>query len=126
MFVLVEGLVAVYADVKGDGSEVRVAQIVPGQFFGEMSLLTGERRSATITAVTDAIAYELTKDEMRELFQARPVLAETISAVVAARKLRNVEVGEAVSAEAREEQQRSMTGEILGRIKSFFRLSSRT
>ncbi len=121
MFVLVEGLVYVYADVRGEGSEVKVAQIVPGQFFGEMSLLTGERRSATVTTVTDAVAYELGKDAMTELFRARPALAETISRVVAERKLRNEEAGKAVSGEDLEDQKRSLTGEILGRIRSFFR-----
>ena len=121
MFVLVEGLLYVTADVKGDGSEVRVAQIVPGQFFGEMSLLTGETRSATVTAASDAVAYELTKDTMTELFRVRPTLAETISTVVAERKIRNQEVGEAATHESMEEQRRSMTREILGRIKSFFR-----
>jgi len=53
MFVLVEGLVYVFAG--DDGTEVKVAQIVPGQFFGEMSLLTGEARSATVTAASRTV-----------------------------------------------------------------------
>ncbi len=121
MFVLVEGLVYVYADVKGDGSEVRVAQVIPGQFFGEMSLLTGEHRSATVKAVSDSVAYEITKDSMTELFRARPSLAETISAVIAERKVRNEEAGEAASRADLEDQTRTVHGEILRRIKSFFR-----
>ncbi len=121
MFVLVEGLVYVQADLKGEGHEVRVAQIVPGQFFGEMSLLTGERRSATITAATEAVAYELTKDAMTDIFRARPALAESISRVVAERKLRNQEAELAISEEDLEDKKRSLSGEILGRIRSFFR-----
>lgn len=121
MFVLVEGLVYVHADVRGDGTEVQVAQIVPGQFFGEMSLLTGERRSATVRAVTSAVAYEITKASMTELFQSRPALAETISAVVAERKLRNERAGSPGADHELTKKQSTVASEILGKIRHFFR-----
>ena len=62
MYILVEGLLNVFAPVSADGSEIKVAQITPGLFFGEMSLLTGEERSATVTCQTDAEVYEVTKE----------------------------------------------------------------
>ena len=52
MFVLLEGLCDVHIDNAEIGQRVKVAQLNPGQFFGEMSLLTGEPRSATVTAST--------------------------------------------------------------------------
>ena len=121
MFVLVEGLVYVFADINGDDSEVKVAQIVPGQFFGEMSLLTGEARSATITAASDAVAYEITKAAMTEILRARPELAETISTIVAERKLRNQQAGERTTTLDRIERKTSVAGQILDGIRSFFR-----
>ena len=121
MFVLVEGLVYVFATLNGSESEVQVAQIVPGQFFGEMSLLTGEARSATITAASDAVAYEITKSAMHELLRRRPELAETISAIVAERKLRNQQAGERTTTLDRIERKSSVAGQILDGIRSFFR-----
>ena len=51
---------------------MRVAQVAPGQTFGEMSLLTGEPRSATVTAATDVIALEIAKDEVESLLTGGP------------------------------------------------------
>ena len=48
-----------------NGERIRVGQIEPGEFFGEMSLLTGEPRTASIVAGTDVIGHEITKDHMR-------------------------------------------------------------
>jgi small-conductance mechanosensitive channel/CRP-like cAMP-binding protein len=121
MFILVEGLVYVYADVAGDGTEIKVAQIVPGQFFGEMSLLTGEARSATITAASDAVAYEIGKDAMAKLLQRRPELAEVMSGIIAERKMRNEQALSAASCEEKEEHKTSIAGQILGAMRDFFR-----
>ena len=121
MFILVEGLVYVYADVAGDGQELKVAQIVPGQFFGEMSLLTGEARSATITAASDAVAYEIGKDAMATLLQRRPELAEVMSGIIAERKLRNEQALAEASCEEKAEHKTSVAGQILGAMRDFFR-----
>ncbi len=123
MFVLVEGLLEVFAIAGEDGNELRVTaeQIVPGQFFGEMSLLTGEPRSATVKAVTDVAAYEITKENMEGLLTRRPGLAERISLVVAARKLSNTEAFAHAGAAGQAEQTASLAGQILGKMKSFFK-----
>ena len=121
MFILVEGLVYVYADVAGDGQEIKVAQIIPGQFFGEMSLLTGEARSATITAASGAVAYEIGKDAMAKLLERRPKLAEVMSGIIAERKLRNEQALNEASCEEKEEHKTSVAGQILGAMRDFFR-----
>ncbi|MGB0591813.1 MAG: cyclic nucleotide-binding domain-containing protein [Myxococcota bacterium] len=121
MFILVEGLVYVYADIAGNGEELKVAQIVPGQFFGEMSLLTGEARSATITAASGAVAYEIGKDAMANLLQRRPELAEEMSGIIAERKMRNEQALSAATHEEKEEHKTSVAGQILGAMRDFFR-----
>jgi len=54
MFVVVEGLLEVRADLVQGGTDQAVGVVQPGEFLGEMSLLTGEPRMATVTALTDA------------------------------------------------------------------------
>ena len=66
MFILMEGLLTVYINIPEKG-ETRVAIIGPGNFFGEMSLLTGEPRSATIKADTAVNVYEITHNTMKNL-----------------------------------------------------------
>src|SRR5262249_40127733 len=80
MFVLAEGLLEVWAEQ--EGGRVKLAQIKPGEFAGEMSLLTGEPRSATITAVTEALVYEVTREHLTPILDARPALFEKISQLV--------------------------------------------
>jgi len=120
MFILVEGLVYVFVNTGEGDEQVKVAQIVPGNFFGEMSLLTGEPRSATITAASDTIVYEIRKEHISALLGARPELAEELSRVVADRVLRNQKKLAEAPADAVAEEKRTVAGQIMGRMKAFF------
>ena len=124
MYILVEGLLNVFAPVNGDDTEIKVAQITPGQFFGEMSLLTGEHRSATVTPQTDVEVYEITKEHVEALLQKRPELAELLSRTVAERRMRNEQVGQNLNKEQKEEQTRSLADQLLGKMKTFFKFLS--
>jgi len=86
MFVLAEGLLHVHVNGTDGKDTVRVGAIRPGEFFGEMSLLTGEPRSATIIAAGESHAYEIGKDAMRQLLTARPAIAQCLSEAVARRR----------------------------------------
>ena len=60
MFVIVSGFVSVsFTDRHGDVHDV--ADLGPGNVVGEMSLLTGARRSASVTALEEVSALEITK-----------------------------------------------------------------
>ena len=52
------------------GSWIFVARLGGRQFFREMSLLTGDPRSATVRAATDCIVLEITVDDFRRLILA--------------------------------------------------------
>ncbi len=120
MFVLVEGLLHASMDVAGDGHVVRVGQIIPGQFFGEMSLLTGVPRSANITAATAAVIYEITQTAMAEILHKRPQIMESLSNAMADRRLRNEAALHALSSEAQQEAKASMARQMLDAMSGMF------
>lgn len=116
MFVLAEGLALVYVDSDKNGERIKVSQIIPGQAFGEMSLLTGEPRSATVVAATDVVAFEIAKEKMQRILERRPEAVESISQVVARRRtgLSQILTG------ATTHVQHADHGPVLEKIKRFF------
>jgi small-conductance mechanosensitive channel/CRP-like cAMP-binding protein len=66
--------------------ETVVGCIRQGSFFGEMSLLTGEPRSATVRAVSEVWLAEITKQNMEPILRANPAMLETLSAILAERE----------------------------------------
>jgi small-conductance mechanosensitive channel/CRP-like cAMP-binding protein len=71
----------------GTGASARpVAMLRAGEHFGEMSLLTGEPRSATVTATLELHVLVIEKAVMQALVRANPSLAERIGASLAARQ----------------------------------------
>ncbi|MGO9832024.1 MAG: cyclic nucleotide-binding domain-containing protein [Myxococcaceae bacterium] len=66
---------------------VEVTRLSRGQYFGEMSLLTGEPRSATVVAVEDSVLFELDRAGVGELFVGHPGLATQLSTILAERRL---------------------------------------
>jgi CRP-like cAMP-binding protein len=69
-------------------SGIEVARLGPGEFFGEMTLLTGEPRSATVTAVSDSQLIEITVEAFRRFVLDNPAVLEQVSAAVAERTVR--------------------------------------
>jgi len=122
MFFLFEGLVNTLIDFKGDGQQTKVASIGPGQFFGEMSLLTGAPRIATILADVPTVVYELSKENLEAVLEERPELAEIISQIIAERKVKTQEAAKDLDAEQIEEETRSLAADLLNKMKSFFRI----
>lgn len=82
MFVLLRGHARVVLEPTGQ----EVAVIGPGGFFGEMSLLTGEKRTATVKALDDVEVLEISAAAFRRLAAANPALLDHISTVVMTRR----------------------------------------
>jgi CRP-like cAMP-binding protein len=78
-FVIVEGELAVTID------GANVAALGPGSFFGELALLDGEPRSATVTATTDVRLLVFTRREFEELVAYAPRVARRVLATVGSR-----------------------------------------
>jgi small-conductance mechanosensitive channel len=119
MFVLAEGLLEV--TVAKDGAALSLARLEPGEFAGEMSLLTGEPRSATIAASTEALVYEITREHLTPILAARPALFEAISQIVAKRRLRTTKTLEAAAAPQQAAEVSSLSTQIVAKMRMFFR-----
>lgn len=115
LFVLVEGLLEVR-----DGAGGALARLGPGDVFGEMSLLTGAPRSATVAAVTEATLFEITDDQLRPILQARPELAASLGAIVAERQQANY--AQTLVMAAGEAEHDAAKSSLLARIRDFFGL----
>ena len=85
MFILLSGQAAVL--VRSGDHETLVATLHPGDYCGEMSLLTGEPRSATVVARTDCELWEIEKPILAELLQKNQTLVQKLGDLLAARRL---------------------------------------
>jgi small-conductance mechanosensitive channel/CRP-like cAMP-binding protein len=121
LFVVVSGSLSVR--VMEGGLEREVAQLGPGDFFGEMSLLTGKPRTATVIARTEALTYRLDREAAEELLKRRPQLAESLATILAERRTGLRAAREGIDAEARAKQLEATAGDLLGRIRAAFRLT---
>ena len=71
MFLICHGAVLVSKVVKGKVEQL-LNRIGPGEFFGEMSLLDGSPRSATIQAETDTLLLMLDRKSLNQLIEVSP------------------------------------------------------
>jgi len=121
MFILVRGEASVW--VGNNGEMTRVASLRPGECFGEMSLLTGARRSATVIAQTDCDVVEIEKPNLLDLLHRQPELARDFSELLARRQLETDGIL-AQSSQRRpvSELQRECADGFFARLSSFFEL----
>jgi small-conductance mechanosensitive channel/CRP-like cAMP-binding protein len=119
MFVLLRGAAQVL--VAKNGSAIPVATLNSGDCFGEMSLLTGERRSATVRAQGDCYVMEISKPVMAEIIRDAPDCLRQLSEILAHRKMETEGVlKEAIGSEAEEAKEREYRASFMMRLRHFF------
>jgi small-conductance mechanosensitive channel/CRP-like cAMP-binding protein len=121
LYLLLEGEAEVWVEAAG-APRRRVASLAPGSVFGEMGMMTGEPRRATVVATTATECYRLDKPAFQEILRARPQIAEALSRVLAARAggLRQaLEEAQAAAAAARLQPET-----LLARIRAFFGIAT--
>ncbi|MEI6562993.1 MAG: mechanosensitive ion channel family protein [bacterium] len=103
-----------------DGALATVARLSSGQFFGEMSLLTGERRSATVVAEGDVEVVRVAKQDFAALLQADAELAGQLAIVLEKRLAQRKELSATLTTEGVVPENRSI---LAMRIRRFFGLA---
>jgi CRP-like cAMP-binding protein len=122
MFLVSEGLLEVSLPNGSEDHALEVGKLFAGDFFGEMSMLTDEPRSATVTSVTDAVVYEIRRQHIHDLVQNRPEIADSMTDVAAARHLKNENAELALQAEEHSEEHRNLKTLIKEKLHSLFAL----
>ena len=121
MFVMLRG--TAHVSVLRDGAAIRLAVLRAGDCFGEMSLLTGEPRSATVRAEGDCEVLEISKEAMAEVLHDAPQCLTQLSELLARRKLE----GEGIVRDAAQPndqvtKEREYRASFLERLRSAFDL----
>lgn len=122
LYLLVAGSVEVRLKAEGADTTHTVATLSAPDFFGEMGLMTGERRRADVVARTFCECLRLDKATFQEVLSARPEVVSEISTRLAQRQ-----VGLHAAANGKDDRTRKAEEErerdrIVGAIRSFFGL----
>lgn len=121
MFLLVQGTANV--SVARNGSQIQVSVLHRGDCFGEMSLLTGEKRTATVRAEGDCEIMEISKPIMGELLRSSPQCLDQLSGLLAQRKMATEGVlKEAGAPHHHAKKEAEYTASFVKRLRSFFEL----
>jgi len=100
---------------RGAAAPVKVADLSPPAFFGEMSLLTGEPRTATVRAKGDSTLFRIDKQLFSEIFKADSSVSEKLAEALAKRQAETAEkLGQI------ERDRAAHVSSLTRRIRSFF------
>jgi small-conductance mechanosensitive channel/CRP-like cAMP-binding protein len=108
-YVVVSGRVSVRVGIPPR----EVATLSRGQYFGEMSLLTGDPRAATVVAIDDTVVLEFDRTAFQRFFAAKPELTERMAEFLARHR---AELDAANSAE----RAKADTAGLLTRLRRIF------
>ncbi len=123
LYMLVHGEAAVRI---GKGANEReVARLIAGQFFGEMSLMTGEARTASVIAATDLITYRIDKPAIDKVLRSTPAMAEQIADVLLARRTA-LSAAQNEQEEVRSKRMETARQDLASKIRGFFGLERGT
>lgn len=120
-YIIKKGSVDVIVE-KAGGEGVVVATLGPGNFFGEMSLLTGAARTATIRVKEDAEFVVIDRESFRGTLAHNPSIAESLSRILAERQAGLAAQREKLDAATLERRKRDESGQLLRNIREFFGL----
>ena len=115
LYLVAHGEVGVRIHVEG-GPDREVAKLGRGALFGEMSVLTGDPRTATVVALGDAALLAVGRDAFEQILSAEPELAQKLADVITRRRL----VLDAARAEQQAPALEKESSNLLSRIRGIF------
>jgi small-conductance mechanosensitive channel/CRP-like cAMP-binding protein len=122
LYVIIEGEAEVH--VRIEGKSEKVAMLGGGDYFGEMGMMTGEARAATVIAQTDVKCYRLDKEAFRDILHERPEIAEAISHTLAKRRVELEAIRGALTEDLIHQRMQHTQPALLQRMRDFFKLDA--
>lgn len=102
------------------GESQRLAVLESGMAFGEIALLTGEPRTATVRALTDALLVEIGRETLAPILTANPILADKMAGAMAERRRQAADLFEATRGGVKKPEEQEP---LSARISRFFGLT---
>ena len=112
MFVIIRG--AVKVQIPENDYQKTINKLTSNDFFGEMSLLTGQPRTATVIAEQETEVIQIKKSALKPLFEVNPDLMKSICDIIEERRALLVQK------ESDEEQSKESTTGVLSSLRKFF------
>ena len=117
MFVIIRG--AVKVQIPENDYQKTINRLTANDFFGEMSLLTGQPRTATVIAEEETEVIQIKKTALKPLFEANPELMKAICDIIEERRALLVQK----ETEEEEKNKQAGTG-VLSSLRKFFGVRS--
>lgn len=121
LYIIINGEAEVFLETP-DGARRSVNHLSKGSFFGEMGMMTGAPRSASVIARTDVECYRLDKAAFASIMKARPSLADEITRVLVERRAELDNALHDFGGQSLPQEKRSQHIELLSSVKRFFGL----
>ena len=85
LFLVVNGRVQILKKSE-DGQPINITELSPGDIFGEMTLFTGEPRSASAKCLSNVDALEVNRETLATLMAQEPSLLQKMGQLIDERK----------------------------------------
>jgi small-conductance mechanosensitive channel/CRP-like cAMP-binding protein len=121
LFIIINGEVEVFIEA-ANGERRSLSVLSKGSFFGEMSLMTGAPRVASVIAKTDIECYRLDKEAFEGIMSARPSIADDVSHILVTRRAELDSVLQNIDEKTLRKEMNNRHSEVLATIKRFFGL----
>ncbi|MFO0617466.1 MAG: mechanosensitive ion channel family protein [Polyangiaceae bacterium] len=121
LFIILKGEVAVVLESEKEHKEV--TRLATGKFFGEMALVTGEKRRASVRAATECELLVIDHDAFKRVLDETPAVAEQLSQLLADRQVELDEHAAKSSASERTAASKEQSSMLLQRIRKWFAIT---
>lgn len=121
LYIIINGVADVFLELP-DGGRRKISTVHGGCFLGEMGLMTGDPRSASVIAKSEVLAYRLDKDSFQKIMDNRPELAVEISNLLVRRRFALDDMQQQLDSESVARLMAQQQKKFLEKIRSFFGL----
>jgi small-conductance mechanosensitive channel/CRP-like cAMP-binding protein len=121
LFIILRGEVAVVFET--DKTATEIARLAAGKFFGEMALVTGERRKASVRAARECELLVIDHNAFKRVLEETPAVVEQLSQILADRQIQLDEHAAQATEGDRASAVQEQSSVLLQRIRKWFAIS---